>query len=99
MIAKAVFHLVLLLVFSLVLLWLLFFFHGTGFNSLLIPDQLRLRNGAESQSIKLWYALLCIISYLQWFGLLWLVNRFNLLVRPRVAEANSYQFETAMTYF
>lgn len=76
-IAKAILHLVLLLFFTIVLLWTLFYFHGTGLNSLFIPDKLRLHNDASSQSIKLWYVLSCVISYLEWFGLLWLVNKFN----------------------
>ncbi|RZK32063.1 MAG: hypothetical protein EOO61_17280 [Hymenobacter sp.] len=76
-IAKAILHLVLLLFFAIVLLWILFFFHGTGLNSLLIPGKLRWHRGASSQTIKLWYVLSCVISYLEWFGLLWLVNKFN----------------------
>ena len=75
--AKAFLHLIGLVIFSLGLLWLLFFCHITGLNSLFIPDLLRRQNGAESQYIVIWYALSCIMSYLEWFGLLWLINKFN----------------------
>ena len=76
-ITKAVLHLVVLLILSLISLWILFFFHGTGLNSLLIPDQLRWRNGAQSEYIIVWYLLSCAVSYIELFGLLWLINRFN----------------------
>ena len=76
-ITKAVLHLAVLLILSLLSLWILFFFHGTGLNSLLIPDQLRWRNRAESEYIIVWYLLSCAISYIELFGLLWLINQFN----------------------
>jgi hypothetical protein len=96
-IAKAILHLALLLFFSLVLLWILFFFHGTGLNSILIPDQLRWHNGAKSQSIKLWYVLSCVISYLEWFGLLWLVNRFNYWYGQEWLKPTQMQFAKTAT--
>ena len=77
LITKAVAHLVVLLLLSLIVLWLLFFFHGTGLNSLLIPDRLRRYNGAESEYIVVWYVLSCAISYVELVGLLWLINQFN----------------------
>lgn len=76
-ITKGLLHLVVLLILSLISLWILFFFHATGLNSLLIPDRLRRYNGAESDLIVVWYVLSCAISYAELFGLLWLINKFN----------------------
>ena len=70
-------HLVALLLLTLVSLWMLFFLHGTGLNSWLIPDQFSWRNGAEDESIVVWYLLSCAISYVELSGLIWLINRFN----------------------
>jgi hypothetical protein len=75
--AKAVLHIISLLIISLIVLWILFYLHGTGFNSLLIPSRLRWYNGVKSQYNGVWYALSCAISYVELFGLLWLVNKFN----------------------
>lgn len=77
-VVKAIVHLILLLIFSLVILWILFFLHVTGINSLLIPDRLSWHNGFESRYIGLWYTLNYVISYVELLGLLWLVRRFNL---------------------
>lgn len=76
-VVKAVVHLVLLLGFSIVILWVLLIFHGAGINNLLIPDQLGWHNGVKSRYIDLWLILNYIISYVELFGLLWLVNKFN----------------------
>ncbi|GHB86286.1 hypothetical protein [Persicitalea jodogahamensis] len=76
-VAKVIMHLKLLSLFSLVALWVLFYLHGTGINSFLIPDRLRWHDGAKSRYIGIWYALSCAISYVELFWLLWLVNKFN----------------------
>ena len=80
-IGKAILHLLLLVFFLLALLWVLLFFQGTGFNSLFIPRQLGWHK-CENQHIGLWYILSCTISYIEWFGLLWLVNQFNFWYGP-----------------
>lgn len=76
--AKASLHLGILIALSIVMLYLLFYLHAIGINSILIPDQLRIKNGTRSDYFGIWLISSSVISYVEWYILLRGIHMFNL---------------------